>query len=164
MVFVVWGEGGLVIVCWECLCWLIIVNVVMGMVFDFLILVSGCVFFVWLLKEMVGKLIDCYFKVGKLVFDLQICVDVEMMLVKVWVDGYVGVYGYYLILGVEVVVVFVFNFKNEIIIVMLVVGVSGMFDMLFEGLVVGLLKVVVVELLGCLGYLLFKQNWGFLVE
>jgi DNA-binding IclR family transcriptional regulator len=149
----VWGEGGPVIVRWERPRRPITVNVVTGTALDPLTSASGRVFSAWLPKETLGKLVDRYFKAGKLAPDLQTRADVETMLSKVRADGYASVYGYHLISGVEAVAAPVFNFKNEITVAMLVVGVSGMFDMSPDGPVVGPLKAAAAELSGRLGYL-----------
>ena len=78
--------------------------------------------------------------------------DVEAMLAQVRADGYASVSGYHLVPGVEALAAPVFNFKNEITIAMLVVGVKGMFDMDPAGPVVGPLKEAAAELSVRLGY------------
>lgn len=148
----VWGDGGPVIVRWERPRRPITVNVVTGTALDPLTSASGRVFSAWLPKEAVSRLTDRYFKAGKLAPDLQTRADVEAMLAKVRADGYASVYGHHLVAGVEAVAAPVFNFKNEITIAMLVVGVTGMFDMTPDGPVVGPLKAAAADLSMRLGY------------
>jgi DNA-binding IclR family transcriptional regulator len=148
----VWGDGGPIIVRWERPRRPITVNVVTGTALDPLTSASGRVFTAWLPKETANRLTDRYFKAGKLAPDMQTRAEVEAMLAKVRADGYASVTGYHLIAGVEAVAAPVFNFKGEITIAMLVVGVSGMFDMSPEGPVVGPLKAAASELSMRLGY------------
>lgn len=148
----VWGDGGPIIVRWERPRRPITVNVVTGTALDPLTSASGRAFAAWLPKETVGRLTDRYFKAGKLAPDMQTRAEVEAMLAKVRADGYASVTGYHLIAGVEAVAAPVFNFKGEITIAMLVVGVSGMFDMSPDGSVVGPLKAAAAELSMRLGY------------
>ncbi len=148
----VWGDGGPVIVRWERPRRPITVNVVTGTALDPLGSASGRVFTAWLPKETAGRLIDGYFKGGQLARDLQSRAEVEAMLARVRSEGYASVSGDHAIAGVEAVAAPVFNFRNEISIAMLVVGVSGMFDMSPEGSVVGPLKAAAAELSRRLGH------------
>ena len=54
--------------------------------------------------------------------------------------GFADTHGYHRVPGVEAVAAPVFNFKNEITMAVLVVGVQGMFDTSAEGEVVSCLK------------------------
>jgi DNA-binding IclR family transcriptional regulator len=148
----VWGDGGPVIVRWERPRRPITVNVVTGTALDPLTSASGRVFTAWLPKDTANRLIDRYFKAGKLAPDMQTRGDVDGVLARVRADGYASVMGYHLIAGVEAVSAPVFNFKNEISIAMLVVGVSGMFDMSPDGPVVGPLKAAAADLSRRLGH------------
>ncbi|PKO88962.1 MAG: IclR family transcriptional regulator [Betaproteobacteria bacterium HGW-Betaproteobacteria-12] len=148
----VWGDGGPVIVRWERPRRPITVNVVTGTALDPLTSASGRVFTAWLPKDTANRLIDRYFKAGKLAPDMQTRADVDGVLARVRTDGYASVMGYHLIAGVEAVAAPVFNFKNEISIAMLVVGVSGMFDMSPDGPVVGPLKAAAADLSRRLGH------------
>ncbi len=148
----VWGETGPIIVRWERPRRPITVNVVTGTALDPLTSASGRVFSAWLPKETIGRLIDRRLKEGNLPPELQTRTDVDAMLAGVRADGYAGVSGYHLVPGVEALAAPVFNFKNEITIGMLVVGVKGMFDMSADGPVVGALKTAAAALSLRLGY------------
>lgn len=148
----VWGENGPIIVRWERPRRPITVNVITGTALDPLTSASGRVFSAWLPKDTIGRVIDRRFKEGNLPPDLKTRADVEAMLAQVRTDGYAGVSGYHLIAGVEALAAPVFNFKGEITIAILVVGVKGMFDMDPNGQVVGALKQAAGELSMRLGY------------
>ncbi|WP_239003132.1 IclR family transcriptional regulator [Dechloromonas sp. TW-R-39-2] len=148
----VWGDTGPVIVRWERPRRPITVNVVTGTALDPLTSASGRVFSAWLPKETVGRLIERRLKGPDLPPELQTRAEVEAMLAQVRADGYASVSGYHLVPGVEALAAPVFNFKNEITIAMLVVGVKGMFDMDPAGPVVGPLKEAAAELSVRLGY------------
>lgn len=148
----VWGDGGPVIVRWERPRRPITVNVVTGTALDPFTSASGRVFTAWMPKDSVGKLIEQHLKGGKLPPGLGTRSEIETMLAQVRADGYSGVSGYHLVPGVEALAAPVFNFKNEITLAMLVVGVKGMFDMDPSGPVVGPLKQAANELSLRLGY------------
>jgi DNA-binding IclR family transcriptional regulator len=148
----VWGDRGPVIVRWERPRRPITVNVVTGTALDPLNTASGRVFTAWLPKETSSRLIERGLKEKKLAPELQSRSAVEAMLAKVRADGYAGVSGYHLVPGVESLAAPVFNFKNEITIAMLVVGVTGMFDMDPNGPVVGALKKAASQLSLRLGH------------
>jgi len=148
----VWGDGGPVIVRWERPRRPITVNVVTGTALDPLNSASGRVFTAWLPKETSNRLIERAMKDGKLPPELPSRAAVEAMLARVRTDGYASVTGHHLIPGVEAVSAPVFNFKGEITIAMLVVGVKGMFDMDPNGPVVGPLKVAAEKLSLRLGH------------
>ena len=148
----VWGDNGPVIVRWERPRRPITVNVVTGTALDPLNSASGRVFTAWLPKETASRLIDAALKKGRLPPDLQSRAAIEAMLAKVRQDGYATVSGFHSIAGVEAVAAPVFNFKNEITIGMLVVGVQGMFDMHPDGPVVGPLKRAAANLSMRLGH------------
>ncbi|UCV08147.1 IclR family transcriptional regulator [Dechloromonas denitrificans] len=148
----VWGESGPIIVRWERPRRPITVNVVTGTALDPLTSASGRVFSAWLPKETINRLIDRRLKGGDLPPELQTRADVDALLTKVRADGYAGVSGYHLVPGVEALAAPVFNFKGEITLAMLVVGVQGMFDMDPNGKVVGAMKKTAAELSLRLGY------------
>ncbi|MDP3538014.1 MAG: IclR family transcriptional regulator [Azonexus sp.] len=148
----VWSDNGPVIVRWERPRRPITVNVITGTALDPLTSASGRAFSAWLPKETVTRLSDRYFKEGKLAPDMQSRADVDAVLADVRTNGYASVSGYHRISGVEAVSAPVFNFKNEITIAMLVVGVKGMFDMDPNGPVVGPLKEAASGLSIRLGY------------
>ena len=148
----VWGDGGPVIVRWERPRRPITVNVVTGTALDPLNSASGRVFTAWLPKETSNRVIERCLKEGKLQPEMQSRAAIEALLAKVRADGYASMSGFHPISGVEAVSAPVFNFRNEITIAMLVVGVQGMFDMDPNGAVVGPLKKAAAELSMRLGH------------
>lgn len=148
----VWGDGGPVIVRWERPRRPITVNVVTGTALDPLNSASGRVFTAWLPKETSNRLIERCLKEGKLPPELRSRTAVEALLAKVRADGYAAVSGYHSVAGVEALAAPVFNFKNEITLAMLVVGVTGMFDLDPQGPVVTALKRAAGELSMRLGH------------
>lgn len=147
----VWSEHGPVIVRWERPRRPITVNVVTGTALDLLTSASGRVFAAWLPPETTAARIDKELAAGRSP-DLKTRDEVERMLAQVRGDGIAAVSGYHLVPGVEAVAAPVFNFKNEITIAMLVVGVQGMFDMSPGGPVVAALKRAAADLSTRLGH------------
>jgi len=113
---------------------------------------SGRVFAAYMARDTVRPLIEREMANPELPEDLRSWPQVEAMLDKVRHDGYAAVSGYYLVPGVEALAAPVFNFKGEITIAMLVVGVQGMFDMAPDGEVVRALRAAAVNLSQRLGY------------
>lgn len=124
----VWGETGPVIVRWERPRRPITVNVVTGTALSLLTTASGRVFAAWLPKTLVEPLIVNELKT-KALADLKTRADVETMLDNVRADGVCAISGNYIVKGVEAVAAPVFNFKNEITMALVVVGVAGMINM-----------------------------------
>lgn len=122
----VWGETGPVIVRWERPRRPITVNVVTGTTLDLLTTASGRIFAAWLPKTFADPLIARELKT-KAPPNLKTRSDVEIMLEKVRADGIAPISDHY-IKGVESVAAPVFNFKNEITMALVVVGVEGMID------------------------------------
>lgn len=147
----VWSDHGPVIVRWERPRRPITVNVVTGTALDLLTSASGRVFAAWLPPAVTAPRIERELAEGRAP-GLQTPADVERMLAQVRADGVSTVSGYHLVPGVEAVAAPVFNFKNEITIAMLVVGVQGMFDMSLDGKVVAALKRAADELSARLGH------------
>lgn len=148
----VWGDAGPVIVRWERPRRPITVNVITGTALDLLTSASGRVFAAWLPKEMANRLIERRLKAGDLPADLQSRAVVDSLLQKIRADGYAGVTDYHKATGVEALAAPVFNFKREISLTLVVVGVKGMFDMDPNGPVIGALKQAASELSARLGY------------
>lgn len=148
----VWSERGPVIVRWERPRRPITVNVVTGTALDLLTSASGRIFAAHLPKATVDPLIERELATTQLPADIRNRKDVDRLLDDVRRSGISGVSGYHLVPGVEAVGAPVFNFKNEITIVMLVVGVQGMFDTNPEGPVVLALKRAAKALSERLGY------------
>lgn len=147
----VWSDHGPVIVRWERPRRPITVNVVTGTALDLLTSASGRVFAAWLPPAVTDARIERELAEGRAP-GLQTREDVARMLDEVRADGVSTVSGYHLVPGVEAVAAPVFNFKNEITIAMLVVGVQGMFDMSLDGKVVAALKRAADELSARLGH------------
>ena len=141
----VWSEHGPVIVRWERPHRPITVNVVTGTALDLLTSASGRVFAAWLPPAVTAQRIDRELTDSRTP-GLATRADVDRLLAQVRADGIASVSGYHLVPGVEAVAAPVFNFKNEITIAMLVVGVQGMFDMKLDGPVVAALKRAAAEL------------------
>lgn len=136
----VWSEHGPVIVRWERPRRPITVNVVTGTALDLLTSASGRVFAAWLPAETTDPLIERELGVPGLPAEVATREGVGTVLQDVRRDGVAGVSGYHLVPGVEAVAAPVFNFRDEITMAMLVVGVQGMFDMRLDGPVVTELK------------------------
>ncbi|MEO6353771.1 MAG: IclR family transcriptional regulator [Burkholderiaceae bacterium] len=146
----VWGETGPVIVRWERPRRPITVNVVTGTALSLLTTASGRVFAAWLPKNFVDPLISNELK-SKTRSELKTRNDVETMLENVRAEGFAAITGHYMVKGVEAVAAPVFNFKNEITMAVVVVGVAGMIDMNQSGLVITELKRSAKELSLSLG-------------
>lgn len=148
----VWSEHGPVIVRWERPRRPITVNVVTGTALDMLTSASGRVFGAWLPRESYARLAEKQFSDPRLPRDINSWKKAEAMFAAVRAQGYSAVSGYHLVPGVEAVAAPVFNFRGEITMAMLVVGVQGMFDMRPDGEVVTRLRAAANELshrLGC---------------
>lgn len=148
----VWSEHGPVIVRWERPRRPITVNVVTGTALEMLTSASGRVFAAYLAEEAVRPLIEREMANPELPDDLRTWPKVRAMLDAVRRDGFAAVSGYYLVPGVEALAAPVFNFKGELTIAMLVVGVQGMFDMAAEGKVVHALRTAAADLSSRLGH------------
>jgi DNA-binding IclR family transcriptional regulator len=149
----VWSDNGPVIVRWERPRRPITVNVVTGTALELLSSASGRVFAAWLQSDAVNRLIGKELKSGEhLPPNLKTRADVDAMLARVRADGYSAISDYYLVTGVEAVAAPVFNFRNEITMAMLAVGVKGMFDITPGSPVVEGVKRAAADLSVRLGY------------
>ncbi|WP_434515277.1 IclR family transcriptional regulator [Dechloromonas sp. ARDL1] len=136
----VWGDKGPVIVRWERPRRPITVNVITGTVLDLLSSATGRVFAAWMPKKTVAPMIADELKHARLPPELSTRTAVEAMLTEVRTQGFAATGGQHKVPGVEAVAAPVFNFKNEISMAVLVVGVQGMFDTHPDGEVVSSLK------------------------
>ena len=137
----VWGDHGPVIVRWERPRRPITVNVITGTVLDLLMSATGRVFAAWMPKKIIAPLIAEELKHAALPPELKSKAAVEELLMQIRSQGYAATNGQHKVPGVEAVAAPVFNFKNEITMAVLVVGVQGMFDISPEGDVVkGLIR------------------------
>lgn len=148
----VWSEHGPVIVRWERPRRAITVNVVTGTALNILKSASGRVFAAWLRNDTVDQLINKELKTKKMPPGLQTRTEVDAVLQQIRSDGYCALSDYYMASGVEAVAAPVFNFRDEITMGLVVVGVKGMFDMSAEGKVVTALRRSAAELSQRLGH------------
>lgn len=150
----IWSERGPVIVRWERPRRPITVNVVTGAQLHLLNSAAGRVFAAWLPKARMAPLIAEEIKTLKLPEKLRSKNGVEAMLSRVRADGYAAIDDGYFAEGVEAVAAPVFNFKGEISMALVVVGVRGTTDMTPNGHVVTELRRAagaLSERLGCSG-------------
>jgi DNA-binding IclR family transcriptional regulator len=136
----VWGSHGPVIVRWERPQRPITVNVVTGTSLRLLNSASGRVFAAWLPKSQTEAQIAKELKFKPNLSGLTTRADVDAMLSKVRADGIAPVSQYYMFKGVEAVAAPVFNFKNQISMSLVVVGVEGMIDITEDGPVIQALR------------------------
>lgn len=136
----VWGDRGPVIVRWERPRRPITVNVITGTVLDLLSSATGRVFAAWMPKKIVAPLLAAEMKAPDVPAELRTKAGVEALLADIRTRGFATTEGYHRVPGVEAVAAPVFNFKNEITMAVLVVGVQGMFDTSADGEVVRCLK------------------------
>jgi len=136
----VWSDNGPIIVRWERPRRPITVNVVTGTALEMITSASGRVFGAWLPRDKVDPLVDRELKNPDLPEAWNTRRKVEALFADARRSGIATVSGYHLVPGVEAVAAPVFNFKNEITLAMLVVGVQGMFDMSPDGKTVTALK------------------------
>ncbi len=136
----VWGDRGPVIVRWERPRRPITVNVITGTVLDLLSSATGRVFAAWMPKKVVAPLLAAELKAVDVPPELKSKSGIEAMFADIRAKGFATTDGFHRVPGVEAVAAPVFNFKNEITMAVLVVGVQGMFDTRAEGDVVLSLK------------------------
>ena len=136
----VWGERGPVIVRWERPRRPITVNVITGTAVGLLTTAVGRVFAAWMPKKIVAPIIDEELKAGKVPPELKTKAAIDTLLTQVRSQGYASIEGSHAVPGVEAAAVPVFNFKNEITMALLVVGVQGMLDLRPDGAVVPMLR------------------------
>jgi DNA-binding IclR family transcriptional regulator len=148
----VWGDTGPVIVRWERPRRPITVNVVTGTSLELLTSASGRVFAAWLANDAVDRQIAKELKKPDLPPNLKTRADVDRLLAQVRADGYAAISDYYLVSGVEAVAAPIFNFRSEITMSMLAVGVKGMFDISPGSQVVTGVTRAAAELSARLGY------------
>ena len=136
----VWAEQGPVIVRWERPRRPITVNVITGTVLDLLSSATGRVFAAWMPKKIVAPLLAEELKKPHIPPELRNKQAVEALLADIRAKGYAATNGQHKVPGIEAVAAPVFNFKNEITMSLLVVGVQGMLDISPESDVVASLK------------------------
>ena len=124
----VWGDRGPVVVRWERPRRPITVNVTTGTALDLLSTAAGRVFAAWMPKKVVNPMIAEELKGAALPPTLKSRAAVEALLEEIRARGYAATKGQHKVAGVEAAAAPVFNFKNEITMAVLVVGVQGMLD------------------------------------
>jgi len=136
----VWAENGPVVVRWERPRRPITVNVITGSTLDLLMSAAGRVFAAWMPKKITAPMLADELKHAPLPPNLKSRAAVDALLSEVRAQGYAATNGQHKVAGVEALAAPVFNFKNEITMAVLVVGVQGMLDISPEGKVVECLK------------------------
>lgn len=118
----------------------ITVNVVTGTALQLLTSASGRVFAAWLPRNTTEALIGRERATLSLPPELQTQTGIDAMLAQIRVDGVSVVSDYHLVPGVAAAASPVFNFKNELTLSVLAIGVKGMIDLTPQGRVVVALK------------------------
>lgn len=136
----VWGTHGPVIVRWERPQRPITVNVVTGTSLPLLSSASGRVFAAWLPKNQTEAQIAKELKSKPNRLGVSTRAEVDAMLATIRDNGIAPVSTHYMFKGVEAIAAPVFNFKNQISMSLVVVGVEGMFDMTEGGQIIQELK------------------------
>jgi len=136
----VWGDGGPVVVRWERPRRPITVNVITGAALDLLTTAAGRVFAAWMPKKAVAPRIAEELKNPALPANLKTKAAVEALFEDIRTKGYAATDGQHKVPGVEAAAAPVFNFKNEITMAVLVVGVQGMLDISPDSPAVACLK------------------------
>lgn len=136
----VWGDGGPVVIRWERPRRPITVNVTTGTSLDLLMSAAGRIFAAWMPKNIIAPILAEELKHAPLPPALKSKAAVEALLAEIRAQGYAATNGQHKVAGVEAAAAPIFNFKNEITMAVLVVGVQGMLDISPEGKVVQILK------------------------
>lgn len=134
----VWGDHGPVIVRWERPQRPITVNVVTGSSLPLLNSASGRVFAAWLPKSQTEAQISRELKSKPC--GLSSRAEVDALLAQVRSDGAALLTQHYIAKGVQAMAAPVFNFKNQLSMALVIVGVEGMIDMAPNGPVLQALK------------------------
>ncbi len=134
----VWGDHGPVIVRWERPQRPITVNVVTGSSLPLLNSASGRVFAAWLPRSQTEAQISLELKSRPC--GLSSRAEVDALLAQVCSDGAALLTQHYIAKGVQAMAAPVFNFKNQLSMALVIVGVEGMIDMTPGGPVLQALK------------------------
>ena len=125
----VWASGGPVIVRWERPRRPITVNVVTGVQVDLLSSASGLVFAAWLPESQVLPLLQEELRRQPADAPQRSLSEVREQLAHIRQQGAVSVRENYFASGVQALGAPVFNFRNEITMALVVVGIAGMSDL-----------------------------------
>ncbi len=137
----IWGDNGPVIVRWERPRRPITVNVVTGTTLGLLSSAAGRVFGAWLPAGQTRAIVRRELESRKnLPAGVETVEDAEALLAEVRNRGVSAISGDYIFRGVEAVAAPVFNFKNELTMSMVIVGVEGSIDMGPDSTVIARLK------------------------
>ncbi len=147
----IWGEMGPVIVRWERPRRPVTVNVVTGVPLRLLNTAAGRVFAAWQPKAKVNHMIAEELKTLKLPEGLRTRAAVDAMLATIRDTGIAAISVGYFASGVEAMAAPVFNFKDEITMAMVVVGVKDTIDLSPTGALAGDLRAAAHELSERLG-------------
>jgi DNA-binding IclR family transcriptional regulator len=148
----VWADRGPVIVRWERPRLPITVNVVTGVQLRLLSSGAGLVFAAWMPPKRIAPLIADELKSLKLPEDMNSKAKIESRLQTIRDNGLATISGGYFAEGVEAAGAPVFNFKGEISMAIIIVGVQGTLDMNPEGPLLTDLRTAARELSERLGY------------
>ncbi|WP_221930827.1 IclR family transcriptional regulator [Telmatospirillum sp. J64-1] len=148
----VWSENGPVIIRGESPRRPITVNLMTGTALDMLTSASGRIFGAYLPPETYRSLVERELAEGRAPGGIESWEKALEMFGEIRKAGIASVSGYHLVPGVEAVGAPVFNFKNEITLAMLAVGIHGMFDMDPDGPIVAALRRSAARLSARLGY------------
>lgn len=136
----VWSENGPVIIRTMRPFRPITVNVVTGSALQVLTSASGRAFAAWLPAAVTAPLMSREQATAELPEELKSAANVEAMLAAVRRDGVSVVNDYHLVRGVAAAAAPVFNFKHEITMTVLVIGVKSMIDLSLQAPVIAALK------------------------
>lgn len=118
----------------------ITVNVITGSALQLLTSASGRIFAAWLPRTIAEALAGRERATLALPIELQNSAGIEALLAHVRADGVSIVQDYHLVPGVAAAGAPVFNFKHEITLSLLAIGVKSMIDLSLTGKVVTTLK------------------------
>ena len=124
----VWGGQGPVIVRWERPRRPITVNVITGATLNLLASAAGRVFAAWLPPAQIEPLVQAELDSGKCRANVQTLDEARAVLARC-ARGLAAISGHYMVRGVEAMAAPVFNFKQDITLGLVVVGVEGSLDM-----------------------------------
>ena len=125
----VWTATGPVVVRWERPRRPITVNVLTGTTLGVLTSTAGRVFSAWLPEAQTQALIEQEIKAGKAPAGIDSLEAAHALLAAVKADGFATIEREHVLHGIEAAAAPVFNFKNEISLALLLVGVEGSIDM-----------------------------------
>ncbi len=136
----VWSDNGPVIIRTMRPYRPITVNVVTGTALQVLTSASGRAFAAWLPAATTAALMSREQATGGLPEELKNAASVEAMLADIRRHGVSAVNDYHLVNGVAAAASPVFNFKHEITMTLLVIGVKSMINLSLQGPVIAALK------------------------